>query len=82
MVEVIAHIGAFFQDRACRNPGVAAGDDPQRLAAGVHVDDGEGHALVSANNACSLPNGMAVWVKPKVPSCWISRAAVSSMPKA
>ena len=82
MIEVIAHIGAFLQYRARGNVRIAAGDDSERLAAGVHVDDGERHALGSENSACSLPNGMAARVKPKVPTCWISRAAVSSMPNA
>ncbi|MER8419492.1 hypothetical protein [Mesorhizobium sp. M1329] len=44
MIEMVAHIGALFEDRALGNVGVAAGDDPQRLTAGVHVDDGERHS--------------------------------------
>jgi hypothetical protein len=44
MVEMVADIGALLQDRAPGQLGIAGSDDPQRLAAGVHVNDGEREA--------------------------------------
>jgi hypothetical protein len=41
VIEIVAHPGAFFEDRASRDGRIAAGDDPQRLASGMHVDDGQ-----------------------------------------
>jgi hypothetical protein len=41
MVEIIADIGALFENGARRQRRIAGGDDPQRLAACVHVGDSQ-----------------------------------------
>ena len=41
MVEALTHVAALGQDRLAQDRRVAAGDDADRLASGVHLDGGD-----------------------------------------